>query len=75
MTWVTLVAGIARLLLNLVIWLRERSRVLDGEARERARSLQEQAERVAKARSARRAQHISSSGLHGENDEDKYRRD
>lgn len=75
MAWGTLLVGIARLLLNLVIWLRERSRVLDGEARERARRLQEQAGRVEKARIARRAQRVRSSGMRGANDKDKYKRD
>lgn len=75
MAWSTLLASIARLLLNLVIWLRERSRVLDGEAREKARRLQEQAGRVEKARIARRAVRVRSSGMHGANDKDKYRRD
>lgn len=66
---------VARLLLNLVIWLRDRSKVLDGEARERSRRLQEQQERVEMARAARRNVRVGYPRLRDKNGVDKYRRD
>jgi heme exporter protein D len=75
MTLAALITYIARLLLNVVIWLRDRSRVLDGEARERARSLQEAHMRAGKARAARRRVRIDSAGMRGGDLKDKYRRD